>query len=176
MDIGHIQWMMKEALFTCEKENLDDTLLLPLVILHDVGYAKVDNKNPLRLEIRKAHMEAGAKIAQEILKRLNYPTNKTEKISYYVSVHDNWALGDYEVFRNDRILGTFGDLDLMWIVTPKGWLAYKKISNKTDQELFEYARDTKKRLGRNFATSTTEERYWMYYEERAKEIQGIQNL
>ena len=97
MDIDHIEWMMKDAFLVCQKENLDDSLLLPLVILHDVGYAEVPKDNPFKLNLRKAHMEAGAKIARHILEKLNYPKDKIKKIEYYVSVHDNWALGDNSV-------------------------------------------------------------------------------
>ena len=32
MDLDHVEWMMKDALFVCEKENIDDSIFLPLVI------------------------------------------------------------------------------------------------------------------------------------------------
>jgi HD superfamily phosphodiesterase len=99
MDMGHIEWIMKEVLFFCKKENIDDFLLLPLVILHDIGYAEVPKDNPFNLNLRKAHMKEGKKIAKEILEKLNYSKNKTEKIVDYVSIHDNWAFGDTGIYR-----------------------------------------------------------------------------
>ena len=35
MDVDHIEWMMKDALIVCEKEKLNDEILLPLVIFLD---------------------------------------------------------------------------------------------------------------------------------------------
>ncbi len=43
IDIDHVRWMMEDALLVCEKEGVDEGLLLPLVILPDVGYAFVRN-------------------------------------------------------------------------------------------------------------------------------------
>src|SRR3989338_850820 len=123
MDIDHIQWMMKEAQYVCEQEKLDDSLLLPLVILHDIGYAKVPKNNPFNLNIRKAHMESGSKIAKSILVKVKYPKDKIKEIVYFVSVHDNWAFGDIEIYTKNKILGIFTDLDFIWIVTPKGFPA-----------------------------------------------------
>jgi len=84
---------------------------MPLVILHDVGYAKVPKDNPFKLDLRKAHMKAGAKIARKILTELNYPKNKVDKIVNYISIHDNWAFGQNDIYTKDKILGTFSDLD-----------------------------------------------------------------
>ena len=53
-------------------ENIDESLLLPLVILHDVGYANVPSYDPYNLNTRKKHMREGAKIAKILLKKLNY--------------------------------------------------------------------------------------------------------
>jgi len=43
-DIPHIAWMMKEAETIAESEMLDKRILLPIVILHDVGYSVVNQK------------------------------------------------------------------------------------------------------------------------------------
>ena len=98
MDIDHIEWMMKESILVCKKENIDDSLLLSLVILHDTGYFKAPKENPFKLNLRKIHMKAGAEIAREILQKVKYPDDKIEKIVYFVSVHDNWAFGDDDLY------------------------------------------------------------------------------
>ena len=175
MDIDHIEWMMKDAFLVCQKENLDDSLLLPLVILHDVGYAEVPKENPFKLNLRKAHMEAGAKIARRILQKLNYPKDKIEKIEYYVSVHDNWALGENEIYKKDLILGTFTDLDYMWMATPKGFPALMKILNKNKQEMLEYLETNDKPQLRPFSTKITKNLYEKYLEDRRKDVLGTQN-
>ena len=170
MDIDHIEWMMKDALFVCEKENIDDSLLLPLVILHDVGYAEVPKDNPFNLDLRKAHMKAGKKIAKEILEKVNYPKEKIKKICYYVSVHDNWALGDYEIYQKDIILGIFTDLDFTWMVTNKGFPALMKILNKNKKEMVKYIENSEKLTDRPFSTKTTKELYQKYLNQRKKAL------
>lgn len=170
MDIDHIEWMMKDALLVSEKERLDDTLLLPLVILHDVGYAEVPKDNPYNLDLRKAHMKAGKKIAKDILEKVDYPKEKIEQISYYVSVHDNWALGDNKIYKKDIILGTFTDLDFTWMTTKKGFPALMKILKKNKKEMIEYLKNNEKLSLRPFVTKTTEELFQKYLQARKKAL------
>ena len=170
MDIDHIEWMMKDALLVCKKENLDDTLLLPLVILHDVGYAEVPKDNPYNLDLRKAHMKAGKKIAKEILEKVNYPKDKIKTISYYVSVHDNWALGNNKIYQKDVILGTFTDLDFIWMTTKKGFPAISKILKKNKKEMVQYIENNEKLVERPFATKTVKELFQKYIQQRKKAL------
>lgn len=169
MDIDHIEWMMKDASFVCKKEKIDDSLLLPLVILHDVGYSKVPKDNPFNLDLRKAHMKAGAEIAKNILQKLNYPTDKIEKIAYYVSVHDSWALGKDNLFKEDIILGVFNDLDYMWMATPKGFPALMKILKNNSDEMIEYLEKNEKVERRPFSTTTTKKLYDDYLRDRRED-------
>src|SRR6185436_1427164 len=111
MDVDHIEWMMGVAHDVAQKETVDESILMPLVILHDVGYAEVPKENPFNIDIRKAHMHAGTIIAQRILDSVSYPGKKTEKIAYLISVHDNWAFGDNELYKKEPVLGIFNDLD-----------------------------------------------------------------
>jgi hypothetical protein len=170
MDIAHIEWMMRDAMLVCKKEKIDDTLLLPLAILHDTGYSAVPKDNPFKINLRKAHMKAGAKIACRILKQLDYPEDKIRKIEYYVSVHDNWALGDDEVFKKDIILGVFTDLDFIWMATPQGFPPMMRILNKNPKQLLEYIETDDKPIKRPFATKTTKALFEKYLRQRRKEI------
>ncbi|MBT4650939.1 hypothetical protein HOC13_00250 [Candidatus Woesearchaeota archaeon] len=170
MDVDHIEWMIEDALLVCQKENLEDSLLLPLVILHDVGYAEVPKDNPYNLDLRKAHMDAGAKIAKKILEKVDYPANKVEKIVYYVSVHDNWALGDKSVYENNPILAVFSELDFIWMATPKGFAAIMEMLNKNKQEMFEYVRSRPEEEKILFSTKTTKRLYESYLNGRKKEL------
>lgn len=162
MDMAHIEWMMRDAVTVCKKERLDESLLLPLVILHDVGYAEVPKGNPFNLMRRKAHMAAGAKIARRILKKVKYPEQKIKKIEYYVSVHDNWALGDNRVYKKDKVLGAFHDLDFIWMATPKGFPALMKVLKKNKQEMLEYLEKEKKPNAGKFYTKTIKALYEKY--------------
>jgi hypothetical protein len=171
MDIDHVEWMMKEALLVCEKENLDDSLLVPLVILHDVGYSAINNVKNVDYyqgDIRKAHMKAGKIITTDILKQLEYPNTKTGQIAKYVSVHDNWSFGEIDLYMNDKILGNFKDLDYIWMFTPKGFSLVQKILGKTNKEMIEYLKTEPSPIGgkKPFSSQTTKRLHDKYLRDR----------
>ncbi len=167
MDIDHIGWMMEEADRLCEEECLEDRILLPLVILHDVGYARVPKDNPFNMDIRRAHMEEGAKIAKEILDAVGYEKEKTSIITYFVSMHDNWALDDIEVYQRNKLLWIFTDLDFIWMATPKGFDAVKEIQGKTGEGMIEYLESTEKPAKPiGFASEATEKIFNRHLAER----------
>ncbi len=169
MDLEHVEWMITEALTVCKKEGLDDSLLIPLVILHDVGYANIPKSNPFNLDVREVHMVEGAKITKKILEKLNYPQNKIKKIAYYVSVHDNWAFGDME-YKKDKVLGALKDLDFIWMVTSKGFLALMKILKKTPEKMIDYIQSRPKEENLVLTSKTTKKMFDKYLRNRKKEI------
>lgn len=116
-DVKHVEWMMKQAEKLAVMEGLDKRLLLPIVILHDVGYSAIREKSvSFNNKSQKiAHMAAGAKIAREILEKVGYDKNLTEKIVYFISVHDNWLLGDDTPFKTCKEMAAFNDLDFLWV-------------------------------------------------------------
>ncbi|MBR9677286.1 hypothetical protein GOV04_04035 [Candidatus Woesearchaeota archaeon] len=115
-DILAIEWMIGQADRIADIEDLDKKLLLPLIILHDIGYARVAEDNPDVKDIKskKIHMEEGAKIANAILIQLDYDQKYIEKITYYVSIHDNWIFNDDIPFKECKEMGVFNDLDFMY--------------------------------------------------------------
>ncbi len=168
MDIDHIEWMMKDAMLVCKKEALDDSLLLPLVILHDVGYANCKKDNPYKLDMRKKHMMEGAKIAEKILIEVNYPKEKSVKIAHYISIHDNWAFGDYKIYEKEKLLGVFRDLDFIWVVTQKGFPAMQKVLSKNKKEMLKYSIE---QGARTYHTKTAKKLFEKYLQDRKNEIQ-----
>ena len=161
---------MKDSLFVCRRENIDGSLLLPLVILHDVGYAEVPKDNPFKINLRKAHMKAGALMAKIILDKVSYPKSKIKKIVHLVSMHDNWALGEDGIYKKDKLLGVFNDLDFMWMATPKGFPALMKILNKTSMEMVAYLETNEKLARRPFCTKTTKGMFDKYIQARKGEL------
>lgn len=166
MDVDHIEWMMEEAEKVCKREGLDEEILMPLVMLHDVGYAEMPSGNPYELAMRKGHMAAGARIAQKLLQGIDYPADKAEKIVYFVSVHDNWALDDYEVYKKNKILWAFIDLDFIWMATPKGFPALMKIYAMNPQELIKYLENRRREQKMPFCCPTTKKLFSDYMVER----------
>jgi hypothetical protein len=169
MDIDHIEWMIKDAVYVSKKEKLNEDLLLPLVILHDVGYAKVPKDNPFKKNMREAHMKEGAKIAKVILSKLDYPKEKISKIVDYVALHDVWALGDNGVYKKDKVLGVFNDLDFIWMATDKGFQAVMKIREINKKEMLDFLVTNEKLVNRPFSTPATKKLFDKYIEARKKE-------
>ena len=173
MDIAHIKWMMRDAFLVCQMEKMDDSLLLPLVILHDVGYSQIPKDNPFNLDLRKTHMEEGVKIAKEILEKVDYPKDKAERIIHYVFVHDNWAFGDNEIYKKDKILAVFNDLDFIWMATEKGFVAVADYLNLKHKAMLDYLQNNPKLTERPFSTQITQKLFTNYMEERKEEAKWM---
>jgi len=169
MDIDHINWMMGDAILVCEKEGIDDSLLLPLVILHDVGYG-VGEHVYFDRNLKGKHMEEGAKIMRTLLEKVGYSKAKIKRIQDYISVHDNWIYGEHEIYRDDLILGTFNDLDYTWMATPKGFPALMKILDYNKEEMIEFLDTNEKLENRPFVTKTVKGFYESYMKDRRAEI------
>jgi HD superfamily phosphodiesterase len=179
MDIAHIEWMMNDARYVCKQEGLDESLLLPLAILHDVGYSQVPDvasADYYEQDIRRLHMDEGAKIARVLLEKLNYPSDKTERIVHYISVHDNWAYDEVDIYMDDPILGTFKDLDYIWIYTKIGFGALKKVKGWNDKQMLEHLRNEPSPIygKKPFSNATTKKLHDKYLAERVDEVQNEQ--
>lgn len=80
-------------------------------------------------------MMQGGKIAREILTKLGYPRKIVDQVGDNVDGHDNWALGDLEIYRKDIVMGAFKDLDWLWTLTEKGFPAVMKVKNCSVEEM-----------------------------------------
>jgi HD superfamily phosphodiesterase len=179
MDVEHISWMIKEAEKIVRKEKLDESLLLPLVILHDIGYSAGEAVYFDKAK-KGIHMEEGAKISKTILAKIGYPREKIKEIVYLVSVHDNWIYGDLKIYKKNKILGAFKDLDFLWMLTPK---IFKRMCNKIIKEGHIYLnkdiknpKDLLKELVREadkngFATKSAEKLYKKYLNELKRKVE-----
>jgi HD superfamily phosphodiesterase len=171
MDIDHIEWFIEIASMVCVEEGLDDSILLPFSILHDVGYSRIPDihdANYFGLDVRRAHMDEGGRIAIEILEQVKYPPEKIQKIAEYISVHDNWAFGELDLYLSDPVLSTFKDLDYLWTYTEKGSIAIQEKLGLSNAEMLERLRGEKSPIfGRKpFANITTRKLHDQYMLER----------
>ena len=114
-------------------------------------------------------MVAGERIIKKILTNLNYPGGKVDKISYFVSVHDNWNLGDDKPFKEDKILAVFNDLDFTWLTVKEGFEAVRKMINKNPTEMANFIEKNEKLTRRPFATKTTKQIFSKLIKERKRE-------
>ncbi len=154
MDLEHVSWMIKQAEKIAARDDIDGSLLLPIVILHDIGYSAIDNSDPYLTDTRRLHMQEGEALAEKILTELSYPVDKTDKIVYWISVHDNWALGDDTVYE-DITLHVLTDLDFIWMTIPQGFEALKKIKSFNDREMLEFLEENDTLMRRPMCISET---------------------
>jgi HD superfamily phosphodiesterase len=92
-----------------EKEGGDKDVVIPSLILHDVGWKIVPEElQPLAFgpkikspELNRMHEVEGAKIAKEILEKLNYDKDKTKEILKIIDGHDSRKEA---ISLNDRIV------------------------------------------------------------------------
>ena len=135
-DVEHIKWLSEVITRYVDESEVDYEILIPVVLLHDVGYAKVPKgSDPYNLNIRKLHSEEGAKIAKKILEKLNYPKERIEEIKRLILKHDNWAFGDD--FADEPILRIFSNFDFMWMASEKGFDIVRKLMKKEPKEFYE---------------------------------------
>ena len=92
-DVQHLNaavFYMKELI---DHEGGDLRILLPTILLHDIGYAGKLGDNYTRDDVQKAkkeHMQAGAEMAKKILVGIEYFSLKEiNEISFIISIHDN---------------------------------------------------------------------------------------
>jgi MoaA/NifB/PqqE/SkfB family radical SAM enzyme len=136
----HIEWMMRESISLAKNKKIDQSILLPLIILHDVGYSKTKD-NPFFSRSRIDHMKFGKKIALDILKKANYDQKMSGKIADLVSIHDNWALGDKESYQKNPLLGVFDDLHHTSALSDSSFPEMSHYLDKSDAETLKYLND-----------------------------------
>ena len=160
-DVEHIKWLAEVITKYVDESEVDYDILIPVVLLHDVGYSKVPRgSNPFDLDIRKFHSEEGAKIAEEILEELDYPKDKINEIKRLILKHDNWAFGDD--FADEPVLRIFNNFDFMWMASEKGFDIVRKFMKKEPKEFYEQIKEFQRKNeeeGRKWFNKRIEEFY-----------------
>ena len=100
-DRYHAKISTKFALILLKKTRAKKAIVLPAIILHDIGWSKLSkrdrfltinaNKQPKKsvyLKIRKKHEDEGKRLAKTILKKVNYPEKHIPHIIEIISGHD----------------------------------------------------------------------------------------
>ena len=98
------------------EEGGDEDIVIPAIILHDVGWKKVPEDIQLKAfgpkasmpEWNRVHEVEGAEIAGEILRKVNYPEYKTSEIREIIQGHDSRKAS---ISRNDSVVK---DADKLW--------------------------------------------------------------
>jgi len=170
-DVEHIKWLVKVVPKYVDESEIDFSLLMPVIILHDVGYAKILEKNdPYNLDNRKLHSEEGAKIAGKILEELNYPKKKITKIKKFILRHDDWAFG--ESFNDEPVLKVFNNFDFVWMASKKGFQIVRKFLNLNPADFYQEiikSKNKNKKEGRDWFNKKIGRFYNQLMKDRKKE-------
>jgi HD superfamily phosphodiesterase len=112
----HTRIALRYALRLLQSEKGDEDVVIPAILLHDVGWKMVPENlqltafgpNKSNPKLTRVHEVEGAKIASGILKDLQYPTEKIKEICRIVLGHDTRKR---PISRSDRIVK---DSDKLW--------------------------------------------------------------
>jgi len=104
-------------------EGGDPTIVVPAVLLHDVGWIRVPEclqlsafgPNATNMEVRDVHEREGAVIARDILEAIGYPPGKIASVAVIVSRHDSRA--DAECLEEAIVK----DADKLWRYSREGF-------------------------------------------------------
>lgn len=132
----HTKISMELAFELLCRENGDSTIVIPAIILHDVGWKKVPEHLHLKAfgpkatsqELNRIHEKEGSKIAKEILKEISYDGDKVKEIKKIIKGHDSRK---DPISLNDRIVK---DADKLWRYTKVGFRIDVKRFGETPEE------------------------------------------
>jgi hypothetical protein len=147
-------------------------IVAPLVILHDIGYSVLSSQDPFGLDIRQAHMKVGAEMAAPLMSASGYDQDTIAEVCRLILIHDVWALGESEPYRECRELAMLNDLDFTWMVTTNGFAALCSILGKTSIEFIDYLGLNEKLVNRPFVCVETESLFMSLMAERKLELKS----
>jgi HD superfamily phosphodiesterase len=118
----HTQIALRYALRLLKEEKSDENVVIPAILLHDVGWKTIPEDlqltafgpNPSNPQLVRVHEVEGTKIAETILKEFHYPPKKIKEICQIIRGHDSRKR---PISRNDRIVK---DADKLWRYSRKG--------------------------------------------------------
>lgn len=178
-DKGHAQTVLDYAFELLKIENADEDIVIPAVILHDIGWSQLPKEERLsifgdrlkkedKIKVQKKHEEFGVKLAKEILGQVNYNKNLIDEILEIISGHDT---REGFISKNE---GVMRDADKLWRFSKKGFWIDIKRNNFTPEYLYE--RLKLKIDSPNFFYFETAKKIAREEEEKRKqEFQGAQN-
>lgn len=129
----HTKGSYEFAKILVAEENGDEDIVLPAIILHDVGWSKIPEDLQLTAfgpgefdeELRRVHEIEGAKLAREILARVGYSEAKSQEITSIIEGHDSRI---QSLSLNDQLVK---DADKLFRFSPRGFVVdYERFNLK----------------------------------------------
>jgi hypothetical protein len=119
----HTRLSTSFALALLEQEGGDEDVVIPGIILHDVGWKRVPEALQRKAfgpratlpELNRIHELEGTRMAGDLLRSVRYPESKTEEILSIIEGHDS---RQEALSLNDGIVK---DADKLWRFTREGF-------------------------------------------------------
>lgn len=140
-DDGHARITLKYARELVELEGGNEDIVIPAIILHDIGYSQIPRERRMKIfdkdaskeereAVRNEHQAESVKLGEQILKQLNYPDEMIPEILEIVSQHDTRK---GFISKNE---GLVRDADKLWRFSAEGFGADKTRNNAQNEERF----------------------------------------
>jgi hypothetical protein len=140
-DSGHAEIALKYATELVNLEKGNEDVVIPAIMLHDVGYSQLPKERRLtvfnmgaRDEDRRAvvfeHQIESVKLAVKLLRKVNYPDDLTDEILEVISQHDT---RDGFISKNE---GLVRDADKLWRTSREGIAAAETRAKAREAERF----------------------------------------
>ena len=131
----HTKFATDFAFRLLQKESGDEDIVIPTILLHDVGWKKVPEDLQLKAfgpkanmpELNRVHEIEGVKIAGGILNKVQYDNEKTEEILVIIEGHDSRK---EPISLNDKLVK---DADKLW--------RYSKEAFRINRQRYEHTFD-----------------------------------
>ena len=158
-DLLHTRVAHQYALDLLEKEAGDKKIVEPAVILHDVGWSRlqpeeikvafgVNAQGEKGKQLNRIHEVEGAGIAREILTKLDYDRPSTDEIARIIERHDS---GKNPQTIEEKIVK---DADRLWRVSRIGYYYEMERQNTTHEVRYRFLT---RNMGKWFYTKTAME-------------------
>lgn len=159
-DKEHAEITTSYALRLLESEEGNENVIVPAIILHDIGWSQLTNDEKMaifdhsatkdeKLGVRYKHQDASVNLGKDILNQINYPQTLIEEILDIISQHDT---REGFISQNE---GLVRDADKLWRFSKTGFAAdlirnkfsfqqlYDKLINKIELPNFFYSNKAK---------------------------------
>lgn len=165
----HTRITVEFAYELLRREGGDESIVIPAMILHDIGWKRVPEDRQLEAfgpkakspEWNRVHETEGALIAAGILKELGYGEDKIKEIVTIIEGHDSRQVA---ISLNDKLVK---DADKLWRFSRVGFPIDTARFGETVEQALERLR---RKMGGWFFTDAAREIARRELEERVKEI------
>ena len=170
-DILHTRVAHEYAVYLLEKEAGDRKIVEPAVILHDVGWSRlepdeikiafgVNAKGQKAKKLNRIHEVEGAEIAREILEKLSYDRSFTDQIARIIERHDS---GKHPQTIEERLVK---DADRLWRFSKIGYYHEMERQNTIHEVRYHFLT---RNMGNWFFTKTAQQLADKELQERVEE-------